>query len=299
MKTKLILPMFLSNMLGGIGSGVMIYVSEGNPIWIGALLATLPLPFFLLVLTNALGISRTSERLPVIQLINFAGVALVAYNVYTINAQATLTPITYIPMALALLGFISLHWYVRSFSYYHREKSQAINKGHKLPEMHFKRLNNIDVSSTTFEGSKTLIIFFRANWCPFCMNQLKAVKKYADKLKQNGVKVKFISNQGFKNSKDLEKKLNLPEHFEILQDDNLNGAKVLGIEDIDGSPVGMPGYPKDTVMATVIALDEAGKVLFGDETDNYRRRPLPETFLHVFENASKYQAKTNPILKHA
>ena len=45
----------------------------------------------------------------------------------------------------------------------------------------------------------------------------------------------------------------------------------------------MPGYPNDTVMATVIALDEQGNVIFGDETDNYRRRPHPDTFLGVFE----------------
>ncbi|MGD1868958.1 MAG: hypothetical protein ACFB0F_05475 [Neomegalonema sp.] len=45
----------------------------------------------------------------------------------------------------------------------------------------------------------------------------------------------------------------------------------------------MPGYPADTVMATVVALDANGNVIFGDETDNYRVRPHPDTFLHVFE----------------
>ncbi|MEM9101097.1 MAG: redoxin domain-containing protein [Pseudomonadota bacterium] len=295
MKTKLILPMFLSNMFSGIGSGVMIYVSGGNPVWIGALLATLPLPFFLLVLTNVFSISRTSERLPLIQLINFSGVALVAYSLY--NIQASLTGLQAIPAALALLGFISLHWYVWSFSYYNRQKSDAIIKGNTLPEMHFKRLDESQVSSSSFNGNKTLLVFFRANWCPFCMNQLKEVKKYAEQLRLDGVNVKFISNQGFENSRKLAKQLNLPSHFEILQDDDLKGAKVLGIEDIDGSPVGMPGYPKDTVMATVIALDAEGKVLFGDETDNYRRRPNPATFLPVF-HGRKTQARNPSTLKH-
>ncbi|WP_444943944.1 peroxiredoxin family protein [Microbulbifer sp. ZKSA006] len=294
MKTKLILPMILSNMLSGVGSGVMIYVSGGNPIWIGALLATLPLPFFLMVLTNVFSISRTSERLPAIQAINFAGVALVAYTLY--STQAPLSFVQYIPVAVAALGFVSLHWYVWSFSYYNRGKSKAIAKGRTLPEMRFKRLDETSVSSSSFNGTKTLMVFFRANWCPFCMNQLKEVKKYADKLKQNDVKVKFISNQGFGNSQALAKKLDLPNHFEILQDEGLKGAKVLGIEDIDGSPAGMPGYPKDTVMATVIVLDEDGKVVFGDETDNYRRRPNPTTFLHVFEKSKAPSEKANSTL---
>ncbi|WHI53376.1 redoxin family protein [Microbulbifer sp. MLAF003] len=295
MKTKLILPMILSNMLSGIAAGIMIYVSGGNPIWIGALLATLPLPFFLMVITNVFSISRTSERLPVIQVINFAGIALVAYTLYF--NQAPLSLLQYVSVAITALGFVSLHWYIWSFSYYNRGKSKAISKGQKLPEMHFNRLDGTDVSSSSFGGTKTLLVFFRANWCPFCMNQLKEVKKYAEKLKQYDVSVKFISNQGFDNSQNLARKLDLPNHFEILQDEDLKGAKILGIEDIDGSPVGMPGYPKDTVMATVIALDEEGKVLFGDETDNYRRRPNPTTFLHVFESSKPQTLKATPTLK--
>ncbi|WP_444886207.1 TlpA family protein disulfide reductase [Microbulbifer sp. JMSA008] len=295
MKAKLILPMILLNMLGGVGSGIMIYISGGDPVWVGALLATLPLPFFLMVLTNVFSISRTSERLPIIQAVNFIGVALVAYSTYSNQAPMSLS--LYIPIAAAALGFLSLHWYIWSFSVYNRKKSKAISKGQKLPEMNFNRLDKSSVSSTSFDESKTLLVFFRANWCPFCMNQLKEVKKYAETLKQYDVKVKFISNQGYDNSRKLADKLDLPGHFEILQDDNLMGAKALGIEDIGGSPAGMPGYPKDTVMATVIALDEGGKVLFGDETDNYRRRPNPTTFLHVFADSAPQLEKDKPTFK--
>ncbi|MEM7294721.1 MAG: hypothetical protein AAF420_15175, partial [Pseudomonadota bacterium] len=73
---------------------------------------------------------------------------------------------------------------------------------------------------------------------------------------------------------------------EVFQEDNLTAAKKLGLEDIGGAPSGMPGYPVDTVKATVIALDETGRVIFGDETDNYRIRPHPDTFLHVFNGGT-------------
>ena len=127
------------------------------------------------------------------------------------------------------------------------------------------------------------MVFFRANWCPFCMNQLTEVRAQAERLLKAGVQVKFISNQGAEHSVELSQQLDLPEHFEILQDADLKAAKTLGIEDMGGAPAGMSAYPSDTVMATVIALDEEGKVLFGDETDNYRVRPHPDTFLPVFE----------------
>ena len=281
MKTKFILPMIMSNMLSGVASAIMIYVSDTNPIWIGSLLATLPLPFLLMVMTNAFGITRTSKSLPLNHLLSFTGLGIVGYTLHGAGGPHTVGD--YVALAMGLLGVISLLWYVWVFTPYGRLKSAAITKGQTLPELSFHHLDGAKGSSTSFNGAKTLIVFFRANWCPFCMNQLKEVLAQAERLAKLGVKVKFISNQGMERNTELAAKLDLPEHFEILQDEGLAAAKALGIEDIGGSPAGMPGYPADTVMATVIALDEAGKVIFGDETDNYRVRPHPDTFLPVFQ----------------
>jgi peroxiredoxin len=235
-----------------------------------------------MVLTNALGIARTSARLPLIQLLSVAGIALVGHTL--INAQGFQAISHVVALGLTLFGAVFVQWFVWSFSSYGREKSKSIVKGQALPKFTLSRLDGSKVESSSFAGSRTLLVFFRANWCPFCMNQLKEVAARADSLKHAGVQVKFISNQGVDNSKQLAQKLNLPSHFEILQDNNLAAAKALGIEDIGGSPAGMSGYPADTVMATVITLDRDGKVTFGDETDNYRVRPHPDTFLPVFGN---------------
>ena len=281
MKGKLILPYIMTNMLSGVGSAVMFWYSGYDPIWIGTFFATFTMPFFLMVLAGALGISKTSKNLPVIQLINLAAVAFVAYTLFSRGGPSTTAE--YASIGLAVYGALTMQWYIHIFSNYKRTPSAAIVRGQALPELPLHRLDKSAVSSTGFVGDKTLLVFFRANWCPFCMNQLKDVKAQADRLAEAGVKVKFISNQGFDNSAKLAKQMDLPAHFEILQDEDLRAAKVLGIEDMGGAPSGMPGYPNDTVMATVIALDEQGNVIFGDETDNYRRRPHPDTFLGVFE----------------
>ena len=276
---KAILPLILTNLIGGIGSAVMIYISGGDPVWIGTLLTTLPVPFILLIATNVFGIARTSAKLPIAQLLSLAGVALVLGTLYSRGIHTTAD---YSALGLALYGALFVQWFIRVFSSYGRKKSPAIAKGKSLPEVPLKQLDGTEITSDSFAGSKTLIVFFRANWCPFCMNQLKEVLAKADRLAKSAVKVKFISNQGIANSTRLAEKLNLPADFEILQDQDLRAAKALGVADIGGAPAGMPGYPADTVMATVIALDEKGTVLFGDETDNYRVRPHPDTFLDVF-----------------
>lgn len=272
---QLILPFILLNVLGGIASAVMFALSGAKPIWLGAFLTTFPLPFFLMVLTNALGIARTSARLPFIQLLSVTGLILVGQHIAVGAGTTADAP----AILLAVLGGLFVQWYVWRFSSYGRESSQRIAKGTVLPEVSLSRLDGSSISSASFAGTKTLLVFFRANWCPFCMNQLKEVLASADNLKDADVQVKFISNQGVEHSKQLAAKLELPPHFEILQDDDLQAARALGIADIGGSPAGMSAYPKDTVMATVIALDENQRVIFGDETDNYRVRPHPSTFL--------------------
>jgi len=284
MKGKLILPYIMLNLLSGVGSGVMFWLSNYDPIWIGAFFATFPMPFFLMVLSQAFSLARTSKRLPLIQLINLAAVATVGTLLYVRGGPATTAE--FAALGIAIFGAVTVQWYIWVFSNYGRKKSAAIVRGKALPELPLQRLDETETTSASFTGEKTLLVFFRANWCPFCMNQLKEVRAKADRLAKAGVKVKFISNQGIDNSAKLAKDLELPDHFEILQDKDLRAAKNLGIEDIGGAPAGMPGYPNDTVMATVIALDENGRVLFGDETDNYRVRPHPDTFLHVFENES-------------
>ena len=218
--------------------------------------------------------------LPIVQILSVLGVAL---TYFTLLSRGISAPSEYVALGLAFYGAVFVQWFIWVFSSYGRKKSTAIAKGENLPEIPLKQLDGTEITSASFAGSKTLIVFFRANWCPFCMNQLKEVLAKADELKKSGTKVKFISNQGIENSTTLAKKLNLPADYEILQDDDLRAAKALGIADMGGAPAGMSGYPADTVMATVIGLDEEGKVIFGDETDNYRVRPHPDTFLHVFK----------------
>jgi len=46
------------------------------------------------------------------------------------------------------------------------------------------------------------------------------------------------------------------------------------------------GYDQDTVMPTVIIVNAEGEILFADQTDNYRMRPEPDTFLRILDEQS-------------
>ncbi len=270
LKQKFIFPVTLMMVGLTIYSFHRLLWSNGDEAWHGAFLASAALPLYMAVFVAMGGAPRTSSRLLPVQIVTIIGVVVSASEPW--------------PFVTALLSFLGLQWYVFVYSKYRRGKSSSIVLGQPLPVLVFETLEGARVSTEDFVGSKTLLVFFRGNWCPLCMAQLRELLIHAEQLGDALVQVKFISNQGIEKSRELVEKLSLPGHFEILHDHDLRAAKTLSIEDIGGAPPGLKGYPADTTMATVIALDAAGRVVFGDETDNYRVRPHPDSFIPIFED---------------
>lgn len=267
------------NIALAIVAGILIFLSQDKLLWAGAMIAAASGPLYLMLVVGSGRVARTSEKLPAMQLINAAGLLIAAYAFLAADVRLMAAIGA---LAVCAAGVIYVQWYVHVYSSYNRKKSQNIIKGQALPDLPLEQLDGRPITSTSFIGKKTLIVFFRANWCPLCMAQLKEVIHRAERLSALGVAVRFISNQSLEKSQELAAKFDLPSHFEILIDRDLRAAKCLEIEDINGTPLGMVGYPRDTVMATVIALDQEGRVIFGDESDNYRVRPHPDAFMEVF-----------------
>jgi hypothetical protein len=73
--------------------------------------------------------------------------------------------------------------------------------------------------------------------------------------------------------------------FDFLTDDGNRAAEKLGIAHRNGLPAGMQalGYAGDTVLPTVIITAKGGEILWVHETDNYRVRPEPQTYLGVLQ----------------
>jgi peroxiredoxin len=114
------------------------------------------------------------------------------------------------------------------------------------------------------------------------MAQIKEVAASYQALEKLGVRVFLVSPQPETHTKELAKKFNVNYHFMI--DERNQAASLLGIDAKDGTPKGMEvfGYDSDTVLPTAILTDQNGLIIFTDQTDNYRVRPEPDTFLRVF-----------------
>jgi len=181
---------------------------------------------------------------------------------------------------LVLLWIAYIFWY----SVFEERENSILKAGNSLASFKLEDEAKNKIASETFLGNPSIYLFYRGNWCPLCMAQIKEIASQYKELEKRGVNMIFISPQPHKFSKSLAKKYNLGFHF--LTDTKNKVAKQLGIFSKNGIPAGFQvlGYDSDTVLPTVIITDGKGKIVFADLTDNYRVRPEPETFLKVIDN---------------
>ena len=119
------------------------------------------------------------------------------------------------------------------------------------------------------------------------MAQVEEIARQYRELQTRGVEVFLISPQSHKRTRWLAQRFDVPIRFCV--DAGNQVANLLGIEHIRGVPAGMPGYGTDTVLPTVLIVDENRKIIFADLTDNYRVRPEPSTFLAALDAARPSQ----------
>ncbi len=229
--------------------------------------------YFALIFLNP--IPRTSKHLPVLTLSTIIGLA---GNLY-FNFQSLHWP----SLVLGILGFLGWLVYTYWGSGFGERKQSLLKKGQPFPEVSFKDIKGNQVSTSQFKGSSAVILFYRGNWCPFCMAQIRELAKEYQQIEEKGAKLIFISPQSAKHTESLAKKFDIPATF--LIDENLNASKELGLFNAYGTPFGMEvlGYSTDNVYPTLVITDSNGIVRFINMTDNYRLRPEPSSYIKLID----------------
>jgi peroxiredoxin len=242
--------------------------------WLGlALSAFAPLTFFIKVFLFR---SPRTERHPIEYSI-LSGIGLVLTMAMSYR-YADAAGAIHIWAGITLLLWLA---YLRWYSVFRNRDNTTLKVGAPLPEFRLESLDGHIVSSQSFMASAHLILFYRGNWCPFCTAQIEELAAAYKRLEANGIKVVLISPQSSKKNQALAARFDLPMTF--LRDRNCVAAKQLGIYHEWGTPMGMQllGYASDTVLPTVLLTDQHGQIVYCDQTDNYRVRPEPDTWLKI------------------
>jgi peroxiredoxin len=244
--------------------------------WLGALIAASPLPLFMIYLMFG-GVARTSRHLPWALAIAMIGV-IVAGLPDQAGSQAA--ALFWAATAAAVL-FLYVFWY----SNLGPRRSTVLRTGDHLPDFALEDADGQKVQSASFRNQVTVILFFRGNWCPLCMAQIRELAGRYQALEQEGIRLVLISPQSQRHSTALAKRFSVA--MEFYRDPQGEAARSLGIFHPRGLPAGMEilGYDSDTVMPTLVVCNAAGQVVFLDQTDNYRLRPDPDVFLDIARKA--------------
>jgi peroxiredoxin len=190
-------------------------------------------------------------------------------------------------LAIAGIGAAAFSTYALWYSRLGRAKSRQLAVGNKLPELTLVGPDGAAYSTKQLAGGPAVIFFYRGNWCPLCMAQIKEIAASYRELSELGAKVALVSPQPHENTVALAKRFDVD--FVFLTDPKNRAAKLLDLEMKHGLPMGMQvfGYDSDTVLPTVIVLDREGVIRWVDETDNYRVRPEPTTFLPLVRELAR------------
>lgn len=260
-------------------AGWMLYQGDNPLAWGGVMLTTAPILLVISILMIFKNVARTSAHFPLPNSLGAIGVvmALLAWFYQDANVLAP---------ELAIGSWIGFLIYAFWFSTFNgRQHSMKLIVGTKLPHFTVLDVDNKTITTAQLSDKPSILIFYRGNWCPLCMAQLKELVARYKEISALGVRVAMISPQPHSNTVELAKKFNVK--FDFLTDIDNSAARTLGIENLNGTPMGMQmfGYDNDTVLPTVIITGKDGKIVWTHETDNYRIRPEPDIFLEVLRRS--------------
>lgn len=219
---------------------------------------------------------RTSQNMTVLWSIIFLGTAVVI-------AGTVLSPELWLPLLLNISMIGGWYLYIRWISYFSARDKNTLKVGKSMPNVTLKNANGDTIELKSFFNTPAIFLFYRGNWCPFCVAQIKELANEYQKIQEKGASLVFISPQSPRHTNHLAKKFDIPANF--LIDEDLKAAKELNLFHKHGTPAGMEvlGFEADNVLPTLIVTDHQGIIRFADLTDNYRLRPEPSIYLELLE----------------
>lgn len=159
----------------------------------------------------------------------------------------------------------------------------GLQKGDKAPNIKLKT-----ISAKTFnlheQDKKTILVFFRGSWCPYCMAQLKELnKELLPKLDQSKTQLVAISVDRPKVARKMKRKFDLD--FTVLSDPKASSLKDYKIVnqlnkelvkkyknsykiDVEGDS----GETHHMIAHPAVFIVENKKIVFSDVHTDYKER---------------------------
>lgn len=191
----------------------------------------------------------------------------------------------HLSLAAGAIGCVLTPLYIYWYSHFPDRPTQQLTTGQMLPDIALEDLQGQMLNTADLTQRPAVWLFYRGNWCPLCMANIREVAAAYGELHARGVEVYLVSPQNESHTRSLAARFEVPLHF--LRDPDNRAAQQLGILDKGGLPLGMQvfGYGNDVPMPTAFITAAGGRILYSDLTDNYRVRPEPAAFIAELDRA--------------
>ena len=256
-----------------------VWEGELNAIWVPSFLALIPIAGFFFT-AFLIDLSQTRKFLWGIWPPLVLGFIIVL-SIYI--SSGDFNPV---PIIIAFVGLVGWSYHIFWYSRYINRDKNRFMVGERLPSFPLLNVEEETIYSTELLNRPTIFLFYRGNWCAFCMTQIKELAKKFHEIENRGAQLVLVSSQIEEKHKELADSLNISAHF--MRDKYLVASRKLGIIHEGGTPLGLEfqGYDQDTTLPTLILTDQQGVIRFLDVADNYKIRPEPDTYLSLLDTIS-------------
>ncbi len=173
--------------------------------WLGVLIACAPIPLYLAYLYTLHSKPRTNPHLPQLMLPSIVGTLIVISQLAAPHASLALL----YSMGAGLIGnLLYIYWYSVS-----APPPVVLSEGGRLPDFTLKDASGQAITLSQLNGRYFLLMFFRGNWCPLCMAQIREVSRSYQELSERGAEILLISPQSHAHTQALAKRFDVPMRF--------------------------------------------------------------------------------------
>lgn len=154
-----------------------------------------------------------------------------------------------------------------------RAKTDPIKVGETAPDFSLTDENGKAVTLSKLKGT-TVVVFYRAYWCPFCIRQLAGFRS----LKQDGDKFNLVAISPDPANRLQETKAKVAKDgkgeipFPLLSDPGSKTVNAYGVYDPTYAGQDVDGIPHPSIFI----LDKNRKVLWASISMDYKKRPTNE-----------------------
>ena len=168
-----------------------------------------------------------------------------------------------------------------------------IEVGSALPETNLKDASGKEVSlKEALGGQKSVIIFYRGSWCPYCTKHLAAIGQHEQEILKKGYKIIAISPDKPAVIEDYAEQAAV--NYTLYSDADMAAAKAFGLAfELDNATLQkLDSYDIDIEAASgkdhhmlpvpaVFVADEEGRISFRYYNPDYKERLSAEKLLEA------------------